>query len=176
MRMPVATAALGATLLLVAAGASAFDFPAMKAGLWESTMSRDGAPQKAGTTRMCMDAAVQKEMMDMSMGTMKSMCQKNDIRRDGNRVYSATECKFGESTMKSTSVTSFTGDTAYRSEGKASFDPPMPGMPSGTTVIDGKWTGACPTGMQPGDVVLPDGRKINMRTMAEGPKGGTPKK
>ena len=176
MRVPFVRAALCGALSVVAAGASAVDFPAMKAGLWESTMSRDGAPQKAGTTRMCMDAAVQKEMMDMSMGTMKSMCSKSDIRRDGNRVFSATECKFGESTMKSTSVTTFTGDIAYRSEGKSTFEPPMPGMPSGTTVVEGKWAGACPAGMQAGDVVLPDGRKVNMRAMAGDKMGGAPKK
>ncbi len=37
-----------------------------------------------------------------------------------------------------------------------------------TRVIDAKWTGACPAGMQAGDVVLPDGRKMNMRSMAAG--------
>jgi hypothetical protein len=67
--------------------------------------------------------------------------------------------------MKSSSVTTFTGDTAYRSEIKSSYDPPMQGMPSGNTVINAKWTGACPAGKQPGDVMLPDGRKVNMRTM-----------
>ncbi len=155
----------GGTLLLVAAGALAIDFPAMKSGLWESSVTREGAPQKAGATKMCMDPAVQKEMIEMGTGTMKSMCSKNDIRREGNRVYGTAECKFGESTMKSSSVTTFTGDTAYHSEIKSSYDPPMQGMPSGNTVINAKWTGACPAGMQPGDVMLPDGRKVNMRAM-----------
>lgn len=162
---PVATL-IGGAFLLAAANASAIDFPTMKPGLWESSMSREGAQQKMSGTKMCMDAAVQKEMMDMGMGTMKTMCSKNDIRREGNRVYSNAECKFGESTMKSTSVTTFTGDTAYHTEVKSTYDPPMQGMPSGNTVIDAKWTGACPAGMRAGDVVLPNGTKVNMRTMA----------
>jgi hypothetical protein len=104
------------------------------------------------------------------MGTMKSMCSKNDIRRDGNRIYGNAECKFGESNMKSTSVTTFTGDTAYRTEVKASYEPPMMGMTSGTTIIDAKWSGPCPAGMQVGDVVMPDGRKVNVRAIAGGQK------
>lgn len=169
-------ALLGSTLLLAAASASAIDFPTMKAGLWESTMSREGAPQRMSGTKMCMDAAVQKEMMEMGMGTMKTMCSKNDIRRDGNKVYGAAECKFGESTMKSTSVTTFTGDTAYHTEVKSTYEPPMQGMTAGNTVIDAKWAGPCPAGMQAGDVTLPDGRKINMRAMAAGAPGAPPKK
>jgi hypothetical protein len=170
---------LGSALLVCAANAAAIDFPSMKPGLWESTMTREGMPQKMAGTKMCMDAAVQKEMMDMGMGTMKTMCSKNDIRRDGNKVYGSAECTFGTSTMKSTSVTTFTGDTAYHTEVKSSYDPPMQGMGSGNTVIDAKWTGACPAGMQAGDVTLPDGRRINMRTMgaaAAGTPGAPPKK
>jgi len=170
---PVATLVFSA-LLLPAASAYAIDFPTMKAGLWESTMSREGAQQKMSGTKMCMDAAVQKEMMEMGMGTMKSMCSKNDIRRDGNKVYGVAECKFGESTMKSSSVTTFTGDTAYHTEVKSSYDPPMQGMASGNTIIDAKWTGACPAGMQAGDVVMPNGTKINMRTMTGGAVGAAP--
>ena len=170
MKSRVLAVTLLGMLSLGAGSVGAIDFPAMKPGLWESSITREGAPQKLGGTKMCMDAAVQKEMMEMGMGTMKTMCSKNDVRREGNRVYGTAECKFGESTMKSTSVTTFTGDTAYRAEIKSTYDPPMQGMPSGTTLIDAKWTGACPAGMQAGDVVLPDGRKVNMRTMPGGAK------
>src|SRR4029453_17073917 len=116
-------------------------------------------PQKMAATKMCMDAAVQKEMMDMGMGTMKSMCTKNDIRREGNKVYGSAECKFGDATMKSSSVTTFTGDTAYHTEVKSTYDPPMQGMPSASAVIDAKWTGACPAGMQAADVWRPAARR-----------------
>ena len=172
MRSPVSSVLLTCMLFLGAAGASAIDFPTMKAGLWESTVTREGVAQKVGGTKMCMDTAVQKEMMEMGMGQMKTMCSKNDIRRDGNRVYGNVECKFGESMMKSSSVTTFTGDTSYHTEIKSSFTPPMQGVPSGNTTIDAKWTGACPAGMEVGDVMMSDGRKVNMRTMADGPKGG----
>ena len=172
MRSPVSSVLLTCALFLGATGVSAIDFPTMKAGLWESTVTREGVAQKVGGTKMCMDTAVQKEMMEMGMGQMKAMCSKNDIRRDGNRVYGNVECKFGESMMKSSSVTTFTGDTSYHTEIKSSFTPPMQGVPSGNTTIDAKWIGACPAGMEVGDVMMSDGRKVNMRNMADGPKGG----
>ena len=156
MKLSPSATLMGSALFLAAASASAIDFPTMKAGLWESTMSREGAQQKMSGTKMCLDPAVQKEMMEMGMGTMKTMCSKNDIRRDGNKVYGVAECKFGESTMKS------------------SYDPPMQGMASGSTIIDAKWTGACPAGMQAGDVVMPNGTKINMRAMTGGAPGAAP--
>jgi hypothetical protein len=130
----------------------------------------EGAPAKMGSTNICMDAALQKDMMDMSMGTMKSMCTKNDLRRDGNRMYGTAECKFGESAMKSSSVTTFTGDTGYRTEVKTAYDPPLRGKAASSTVVEGKWTGPCPSGMVPGDIMLPDGKKMNMRALAGGAK------
>lgn len=166
MKLSVPVLTLGCAIALGATSALAIDFPTLKPGLWESNLTREGAGQKAPTMKMCMDASLQKEMMDSGMGTMKELCSKNDIRREGNKVFSNAECKFGDSTMKSTSVTTFTGETAYHTEVKATYDPPMAGRGAGTTVIDAKWTGPCPAGMQPGDVILPDGRKINMRTMA----------
>jgi len=164
---------LGAALALslYAGAAAAIDFPTMKSGLWESRVNRDGA-QKSNmpVTRICIDAAVQKEMLEMGMGSMKSMCSKNDMRRDGNRIYGEAECKLGESTMKSKSVTSFTSDTAYHTEVKASYDPPFMGKNASTTVIDAKWTGACPAGVKAGDVIMPDGKSINMRDMTRAPR------
>jgi len=172
MKLSVPAVTFACAAALGASSALAVDFPTLKPGMWESQLTRNGAGQKSPTMRMCMDASLQKEMMEAGMGTMKELCTKNDIRREGNRMYSSSECKFGESTMKSTTVTTFTGDTAYHTEVKATYTPPMAGKAGDSTVIDAKWTGPCPAGMQAGDVILPDGRKINMRTMA--PPAGAP--
>ncbi len=157
-------------VVLLATPALAVDMPKMKPGLWESKVMPEGAAPRIGTTKICMDAALQKEMLDMSMGTMKSMCTRNDLRRDGNRMYGSAECKLGESAMKSSSVTTFTDDSGYRTEVKTAYDPPFMGKAASSTVIEGKWTGPCPAGMVAGDVMLPDGRKMNMRALTGGAK------
>lgn len=155
---------------LLAAPALAADFPPLRAGLWESKVGHEDATAKQTVTKLCIDATVQKEMFQAGSGMMKSMCTKNEIRHEGGRIYGASECKLGESTMKSTSVTTFTADTAYRTEVKASYDPPFMGKSGGTTVIEAKWTGPCPSDMQPGDAIVPGGQKINLRTMMGGSK------
>ena len=157
-------------LALCASAALAIDLPTMKPGLWETQVAREGTPTKAPppSTRMCIDSATQKEMMEMGMGAAKSMCTKNDIRRDGMKVFGNSECKIGDSTMKSQSVTTFTGDTAYKIDVDATYDPPFMGRATTKTHIEAKWTGACPPDMQPGDVMLPGGQKINMHSVMSG--------
>jgi hypothetical protein len=170
MNRPSLLASAALAMALFATNAAGIDFPTMKSGLWESKVTRDGVQPRAGVTKICIDAAVQKEMLDMGMGSMKSMCSRNDMRRDGSRIFGEAECKLGESTMKSKSVTTFTGNAAYHTEVKASYDPPFMGKSASTTVIDAKWTGACPAGVKAGDVIMPDGKTINMRGMTGAPR------
>ena len=106
----------------------------------------------------------------MGMGTMKSMCPKNDIRRNGSKIFGEAECKLGESTMKSKSVTAFVGDTAYKTEVKATYSPAFMGKTASTTVIEAKWTGACPAGVKVGDMILPNGKTMNIRGVTGAPK------
>jgi hypothetical protein len=157
-------------LALFATSAASVDFPTMKSGLWEQKMTRDGSQQPPIVTKICIDAAVQKEMLDMGMGSMKSMCTRNDIRREGNKMFGEAECKLGESTMKSKSVTAFTGDTGYRTEVKATYNPPFMGKSAANTVVEAKWTGACPAGINVGDMILPDGKTMNIRARTGAPK------
>jgi hypothetical protein len=149
----------------LAADLPAIDIPTMKPGLWESKVAREGTTAPQPIARMCLDAAVQKEMMGFGMGAMKSMCSKNDLRREGNKLYGNNECKIGESTMRSTSVTTFNGDSSYHTEVKATYDPPMMGKAGVDTVVDAKWVGPCPAGMQPGEMIMPNGQKMNVRGM-----------
>lgn len=147
--------------------AVAQDMPKMKPGLWETTSSSTGpkgAPAQTSKTSMCINDAVQKDMMEFSK-SMGAQCTKNTIRRDGNKYIGEAECNFGGSTMKSQSTTTFTGDTAYRVESRATFSPPMGGMSESSTTQEAKHAGACPAGMKPGDMTMPGGRTMNIIDM-----------
>src|SRR5207253_411147 len=104
-----------ASLALIAVAATAADFPAVKAGLWESRVAHSGGASggQGRVTTMCLDAQVQKEMMEMGMGMMQSMCTRKDMRVDGNKIIGSSECKMGETTMRSNSVTTFNGNAGY---------------------------------------------------------------
>ncbi|MEQ1774342.1 MAG: DUF3617 family protein [Burkholderiales bacterium] len=154
------------------ANAIAQEMPKMKPGLWETTTAtagQKGAKGQTSKTTMCINEAVQKEMMTFSQ-SMGAQCSKNSTRRDGNKYIGEAECTFGGSTMKSQSVATFTSDTAYRVESRATFSPPMGGMSESSTTQEAKYAGACPAGMKPGDMNM-GGRTMNISDMAKMMKG-----
>lgn len=162
---------LFAALLLVASlPAAAQDFPKLRPGLWEMSSSSARRPGEATRTTVCLDSSIQQDMIKMSSGMMAGMCSKSEFKASGGKFVGDAVCNFGGSTMKSHSVMTLTGDTQYRTEAHATFDPPMAGQAVSDTVIEGKHLGACKPGQQPGDVTLPTGQTINMRNMMNGKK------
>ena len=109
-----------------------------------------------------------KDMMQMGQGMQKSMCSKTESRFSGNKHFNDSVCNFGGSTMKASSVTTFTSDSSYRSEVHATYDPPFMGKSTSNTVVEAKWTGPCPADMQPGDMTGPGGMKMNIRQLQGG--------
>jgi hypothetical protein len=130
-----------------------------------------GPPQKS---TMCLDEALQRDMMAMGMGMSKEMCAGNEWKREGARYVGNSECKIGESKIVAKSVTTVTGDTGYRTEVDARYEPPLMGMKEGRTIVEGKYAGPCRDGMKPGDVIGPNGQKFNMRSFAAGQGAATP--
>ncbi|MEO6566378.1 MAG: hypothetical protein ABIO63_10110, partial [Casimicrobiaceae bacterium] len=92
MTMTMAAAALAQPAL------AADVFPKLKSGQWEMQIndSKGSPPTK---TSLCTDDAVQKELIALGTGMQKDMCSKNDLKREGSRVISTSECKIGDSTI-----------------------------------------------------------------------------
>jgi hypothetical protein len=117
----------------------------------------------------CVDEATDAEMMKMATDTSKSMggaCSKNEFKRTSSGFETNSECKMGASTVTSKGL--FTGDfaTSYKGEVTTNFNPPMFGNGTSKTTITAKYLGACTNGMQPGDVMMANGMKINMKAAA----------
>jgi hypothetical protein len=163
--MRIAVSLLAAALALPAL---AQDYPKLKAGQWElaTTTSRNGPGGAPARSTMCTDEALQKEMMSMGAGMSKEMCTKNETKREGNRIIGNAECKIGESKIHSHSVMTLTGDTAYRTDVTASYDPPFMGMKESKTTLEGKYVGPCRDGLVPGDFIGPNGQKFNLKGVA----------
>ncbi|MBS0320406.1 MAG: DUF3617 family protein, partial [Proteobacteria bacterium] len=147
--------------------------PKMKAGLWETSTMSDQAKAKGQPARVssiCLDDATQKLLVRFSQGMMKGLCTKNDLVITGSTITGDAVCEVMGSKIASKSVMKFTGDTAYHTEARATYAPPLMGMTEGHTVVDGRWTGPCPAGMVPGDMKLPTGTTINLKTIVnDGP-------
>jgi hypothetical protein len=163
---------VGIACIAFACTALAQEYPKLKSGHWELTITTSRAnnaqPQKS---TMCIDDALQKEMMSMGAGMSREMCTRNEFKRDGAKYIGSAECKIGESKIVSRSVMTLTGDTAYHTEINATYEPPFMGMKDSQTMLDGKYMGACPAGMAAGDFVGPNGQKFNVRNIAGAGKG-----
>jgi hypothetical protein len=175
MKGPQMRLAVAVFVAAVSLPALAQDYPKLKAGLWEMERSSDrpsSAPERGpaqpNRTTMCLDDSVQREMFDMGAGAMKGMCSKHDFKLSGNRGTGDFICDMGGSKMHSTSTMTLTGDTAYRTEIDTTYDPPFMGQTRTKTVITARNTGPCKAGQRPGDMILPDGRTINMRDVMRG--------
>jgi len=169
-------------LTIVALGAAALpalaqDLPKLRAGQWEILIDRGkaGQGQPPVQSTMCTDDTVQREMLVSGMGMSREICTRNDFRRDGARYVGSAECRFGDSKMTSRSVMTLTGDTAYRVEVAATFEPPFMGMKDSHTTLDGKYVGPCRAGLVPGDIVSPTGQKFNIRNLGQGKAPPAPK-
>jgi hypothetical protein len=163
-----------AVMLALPINALAQDFPKMRAGLWQLTTATNkaGAPAAAQApahvTTLCIDDSVQKQMVQFSQGMMRGMCSKHDMRVAGDTVSTDSVCGLMGSSIATKAVMKFVGGTSYHTVAHSTYDPPLQGMKESNTIVDGKYTGGCPAGMAPGDMKLPGGNTINLKSITSG--------
>ena len=160
----IALAVLCATQVL------AIDLPMRKSGLWEMKVTRDasgGRPPE--TVQMCIDQKTDDLAQQMGANVAKDACSKRDIRREGSKVVADSVCKIGETTATSHSV--FTGgfETAYRGEIRTRYSPPLADRKDSLTIIEARWSGPCKADQKPGDMIMPNGMKINIKQISGQP-------
>jgi hypothetical protein len=149
-------------LLLFAVAASADQLPHRKPGLWQVTMSMQGTSRPPTISQFCIDAQTESALLNKGQSAMKKMCSRHSLSISGNVATMDNTCKFGHSVQTTHSTTTFAGDTAYHSDTRAHYAPALFGKVDMSTIQDGKWMGACPRGMHPGDVLMPGGVKMHM--------------
>jgi hypothetical protein len=158
--------ALLATLLITASTtfAASPDMPRRKSGLWEITISNNGA--KGGQAmQQCIDEKTDDLTKNNMVGTEKQSCTKNEIRREGNKTITESVCKMSGSTATTRGV--FTGqfDSNYQADIKSTYEPPLHGMKESASTIEAKWLGPCKPGQKAGDISMPGMPNINLNDM-----------
>ena len=170
MRLHLRHSFLVALSLIAATPACALDLPARKAGLWEIKMTFEGRNLPSQVMQQCIDASTDKMMSSFGGSMQQNMCSKQDVQKVGNTLVVDSVCQIANMTTTSHAV--ITGDfnsgynvkvTSTRSGG-----PAMPGMPADAATnmtIEAKHLGACKADQKPGDMIMADGRKINIVDM-----------
>lgn len=153
--------------------ASATDLPKRRSGLWETTVTPGkGLPPQ--TMKECVDEATDTAMMKSATDTSKAMgasCSKNEFKPTATGFESESECAMAGTKIHSKG--SFTGDfaSAYAGSVTTTMTPAMFGEPTSITTISAKHLGPCAADMKPGDVVLANGMKMNMKDAAKDAEG-----
>ncbi len=153
---------VAAGLLASAGFVAAADLPTLRPGLWESRVRQDPGPPVPGVTRMCLDASVQRQLIRSGEGFAENLCRRSEVRNDAGQIVTEADCEVAGTRIRSRSVTTFMGDTGYRTEVQATYTPPLAGRAESRTIIEGRHAGACLPGMTPGDLILPDGRMVSV--------------
>jgi len=144
--------------LLLVGLALAIQPPQMKEGLWSvRTQSTDnpGNIKSDHTQKLCRNHAYDQYAHELAKN-MKT-CKVLSENFTGGTYTVDTECKLAGSVIKSRSTTTYQSDTAFRSESHASYTPEFHGIGEMTLIVDQKYLGACPSGVQPGDRIAEDG-------------------
>jgi len=152
MKMPGSLGMIAAACLATAAHAG--DYPNIREGLWTTTTTMADAKRPPQTGSMCNSTAVMQSVIDAHKKSDQP-CKIVSLNHSGPVYTEQTECTFAGQVRKSTSVTTFTGDTAVHTEMHQADG-------SVTVTSDSKYVGACPAGMVPGDYVGADGMKFNI--------------
>jgi hypothetical protein len=152
-----------------ASAAAPAALPARAPGLWEQKVSSAGRSQ---TSRICLDKAVERRFTWWGQHAHEGACSKAQITpRAGGGWDFASSCDMGADGKTSTKGT-VTGDMArsYRLEATSTISGARAAEMNGThaMTLEASWQGPCPAGMQPGDVILPGGMKINMMKLPAG--------
>ena len=152
------------------ASAASIDPPKRKSGLWELKVS---SPQMPGghTMQQCVDQNT--DDINRKSQAEHMTCSKNETHREGDKIVSDAVCQIEGTTVTTHTVLSGRFDSQYKADVKSTYNPPVHGMRETTSVIEGKWLGACLAGQKPGDVIMPgmpQGMPRNMQDMQKGMK------
>jgi hypothetical protein len=159
---------IGATMTATLAQAADFAPPARKSGLWKQTITstQAGAPaQPPMTSTICIDPSVDRAVSVFGAGMGKQACTSNTITRTSAGYSFASVCQMGPGgTVRSQG--SATGDfsKAYRVSMKSTTTGAAMAQMNGAsaTNVTAAWSGPCPAGQKPGDMVMPGGIKMNV--------------
>lgn len=148
---------LALVLIVCGASASAGDFPARKAGLWQIVI----AGAHSIKVRQCSNAASDEAMAEAGIG-LPGDCAKHDVQHSGDTITIDSVCR-SSSGKPTTSHIVITGSLDSKYTMTMSSQERKKAL-----TLSAEWLGPCGAGQKPGDVIMPDGVKINLLSAEKG--------
>lgn len=143
--------------------------PKRKAGLWEISMNMAGMPA-GNQSKQCIDDKTDQELLKSSVTTASkfgAQCSEPKVAGKGDSYTIDTECMFNGSKMTSTTLMKGDFNSSYNVVTNVEYNPPYMGMAKSEMKFDAKWLGECAPDQQPGDIIMANGMKMNMKGMQD---------
>jgi Protein of unknown function (DUF3617) len=157
---------LGVGWFLVVASAmsiSAAELPTRKAGLWE--IKTTATAGRAVQIQQCVDAKTD-QAMQAHVGSMPQRdCSKRDVQKSGATTTIDSVCTVAGRTLISHVVITGSFDSDYTMVITSQSDA---APAQRTTTMSAKWLGPCAADQKPGDMIMPNGMKMNLLDMQKG--------
>ena len=149
-------------LLVCVVSASTAELPTRKAGLWEITTGSSGHSVKM---QQCIDAKTDQAMQARAGAAPQGDCSKLDRQKSGATTTIDSVCTIAGKTMAFHIVITGSFDSEYT----ATMTSQGEGQPTGpTATMNAKWLGPCAADQKPGDMIMPNGMKINILNIQKG--------
>jgi Protein of unknown function (DUF3617) len=162
---------LGAALFLLVVSAvsiSAAELPTRKAGLWE--IKTTASAGRSAQIQECVDAKTD-QAMQAQVGSMPQRdCSKRDVQKSGDTTTIDSVCTVAGKIRTAHVVITGSFDSGYTMViTSQSGTPPAPRI----VTMSAKWLGPCAADQKPGDMIMPNGTKMNLQDMQKsmGPPG-----
>jgi hypothetical protein len=139
---------------------SAAELPTRKAGLWE--IKTTAAAGRSFQIQQCVDAKTD-QAMQAHVGSMPQRdCSKRDVQKSGDTTTIDSVCTVAGKTLTAHVVITGSFDSGYTMVITSQSDAlPAPR----TTTMSAKWLGPCAADQKPGDMIMPNGTRMNILNM-----------
>ena len=160
---------LAIAIVGVSVSAAQDDLPTRRAGLWEITINYDDPTMPPLVVQHCTDVATDKLMNAFGGEMSAAKCSKREIQKAGATIIINAVCQVEP--IKWVSQTVISGDfnshytvrVTSKVEGLPKSWEPLFALAVGPYTMQARWVGACKADQLPGDIILADGSKTNIK-------------
>jgi hypothetical protein len=155
-------------IIILAAGftciniAHAFDLPKRKSGLWEMTMIGEQTNGQPQTVTTCVEQKTDTGLTSSFGGKIPKNCKPPTLKKSAGTYVITSACKFTDSNVTTVAILSGDMNSAYKIDRTSTYNPPNKGRKESKQAITAKWLSPCKADQRPGDMIMPDGTKINI--------------
>lgn len=142
--------------------AQSLDLPKRKSGLWEMTMIGEQTNGQPQTVTTCVERKSDTGLTSSFGGKIPKNCKPPTLKKSAGAYVITSACKFSDSNVNTVAILSGDMNSSYKIDRTSTYNPPNKGRKESKQSISAKWVGACKSDQRPGDMIMPDGTKINI--------------